>query len=182
MDFLKKNITYIVILLVTALLIWGRLHWYGDLRLSIANGDTHTYISASHAPLFSWKMFTAERMFTTNLIYKIANDPIACPRMALSLPSTGKEKPREISPCFDKIALFQNLLAIFGWMFLALTTTKFLNNNLIKFFAATSILPNRQIIVGILPPSNPGRKREKYRQIRLGICVGRSDTERAAQF
>jgi len=140
MDFLKKNITYIFILIVMSFLVWMRLNWYGDLRLSIANGETHSYINASRAPLFSWKIFTGERMFTTSLLYKLANDSNACPSVAYSFPSSGTETPREISPCFDKIVVIQNLLTIFGWAFLALTTAKFLNNGFIKFAAATSIL------------------------------------------
>lgn len=140
MDFLKRNITYIFILIVMSILIWIRLTWYGDLRLSIAGGETHSYISASRAPLFSWKIFTGERMFTTSVIYKMANDTSACPSVAYSFPSSGQETPREISPCFDKIVLLQNFLVIFGWAFLALTTAKYLNNGFIKCIAATSIL------------------------------------------
>ncbi|MBK6791212.1 MAG: hypothetical protein IPG80_01425 [Anaerolineales bacterium] len=140
MELIKKNIVSIFILIVMSILVWGRLHWYGDLRLSIANGETHSYISASRAPLFSWKIFTGERMFTTSVLYKLANDTVACPSVAYSFPSSGTETPREISPCFDKIVLIQNLLAVFGWVILALAIIKRLNNGLIKFVAAITIL------------------------------------------
>ena len=140
MELIKKNIVSIFILIVMSILVWGRLHWYGDLRLSIANGETHSYISASRAPLFSWKIFTGERMFTTSVLYKLANDTVACPSVAYSFPSSGTETPREISPCFDKIVLIQNLLAVFGWVILALAIIKHLNNGLIKFVAAITIL------------------------------------------
>lgn len=140
MEFLKKNTTLLLILLILSVLAWGRIHWYGDLRLSIATGDTHSYISASRVPLFSWKMFTAEQMFTTSLFYKIANDPIKCPPAVLSLPASGEELPREVSPCFDKVALTQNALSLFGWAFLAFAVAKPINNGFVKI-AAVIIIP-----------------------------------------
>lgn len=139
MEYLKKNSALLLILLILSVLAWGRIHWYGDLRLSIGNGETDSYIRSSYAPVFSWKIFAGERLFTTNIIYKIANDPVSCPRIAYSFPSSGDEQPREIVPCFDKIVVLQNLIAIFGWAFLAITVAKYLNNAAIKVIAALSI-------------------------------------------
>lgn len=121
-------------------MLLGRTRWYGDLRLSVATGDTHSYISASRAPWFSWKMFTSERMFTTNLVYKLANDPVKCPPAVLSLPASGKESFREVSQCFDRVALLQNILSIAGWAFLAISVAGRLNNGLARIIAVVSIL------------------------------------------
>lgn len=140
MNYIKNNLANIIILLLTLSLALGRVGWYGDLRLSIGNGETDSYIRSSYAPLFSWKIFAGERLFTTNLIYKMANDPDACPKIAYSFPSSGDEQPREIVPCFDAIALLQNLIAIFGWAFLAVSISKFMRNGIIKVIAALSIL------------------------------------------
>ena len=140
MKFLKKYFAYLLIVLIVSILTWGRIYWYGDLSLSIATGDTHSYISASRAPLFSWKMFTAERMFTTNLVYKMANDPVRCPPAVLSLPASGEELQREISPCFDKVVTLQNLLSLFGWVFLAVAVAKQINHTFLKISSVILVL------------------------------------------
>jgi hypothetical protein len=140
MKFLKIYFPLFVTLLILIPLVWGRAHWYGDLRLSIGNGETDSYVRSSLAPVFSWKIFAGERLFTTNLIYKMANDPTACPKIAYSFPSSGDEQPREIVPCFDKISLLQNFVAIFAWAFLALVLTRHLNNGVLKVVAASTIV------------------------------------------
>lgn len=127
----------ILILLILAAGAWLRADWYGDLRLSIANAETGSYITASKAPVFSWKIFSGPRLFTTNLIYKFANDEQNCPITSFGMPGLGEEDIREIQPCFDKIALLQNILAIFAWTFLAWMTARWLKNPLMKIAAAS---------------------------------------------
>ena len=140
MKLFKKYVQNIFIILVIVMFTWGRINWYGDLRLSIATGDTHSYISSSLAPLFSWKIFAGQRLFTTNLIYKFANDPNACPSAALSLPASGEELEREITTCFDKVALFQNLLSICSWIFLALAVAKQIKHGILKNLSVVLVL------------------------------------------
>ena len=64
-----------------------RLTAYGDVRYSVGNGETMSYIESSRAPAFSWQSFAGKRLFTTNLIYKLANDPERCPLTAISNPA-----------------------------------------------------------------------------------------------
>lgn len=140
MKFIKTNAINLVILLILLTGAWLRADWYGDLRFSVANAETDSYINGSQAPLFSWKIFAGQRLFTTNLIYKLANDEAACPITVYSTPGTGNTVQRGIQPCFDQIAILQNLLAIFGWSLLAWTVAKFLKSPAIKIAAATSIM------------------------------------------
>lgn len=120
--------------------IWARINAYGDFRLSVGMSDTPSYINASRANLFSPQIFTGGRLFTTNLLYKVANDSHQCPLTVLSNPSLGVELSREIQPCFDKIALLQNGLSIVGWLFLALVVARWLQNFFYKALAVLLIL------------------------------------------
>lgn len=140
MKFLKTHYASLIILLVFTVGIYIRASWYGDLRLSIANAETDSYISASRAPLFSWKMFAGQRLFTTNLIFKMANDAENCPIISYGKPGIGEEAERAVQPCFDKIALLQNYLSICGWPFLGWMLARRLKNPFVKIFAATSIM------------------------------------------
>lgn len=140
MGFIKKNYINILIFIILAAGTWLRAGWYGDLRLSVANPETNSYISASKSSVLSWKIFAGKRLFTTNLIYKMANDESACPVTVYSTPAIGNTVHRGIQPCFDRVALLQNLLAIFGWCLLAWTVAKFLKSPAVKIAAATSIM------------------------------------------
>ena len=139
-EFIRNNFISFVILLILAIGAWLRADWYGDLRLSIGNAETGSYISSSRAPLFSWKIFAGQRLFTTNIIFKVANDAQNCPITAYSTPALGLEGIRANQTCFDKIALLQNILAILGWSFLAWTTAKWMQNPFTKIIAATTIM------------------------------------------
>lgn len=140
MNFIRRNATHLVILSVLLAGAWLRASWYGDLRLSVANAETASYINSSTAPLLSWKIFWSQRLFTTNVIYKLANDPQACPFTAYSTPAIGLTVLRAVQPCFDKIAFLHNALAIFGWCFLAWTIAKYLQTPAVKIVAAASIM------------------------------------------
>ncbi len=140
MKFLKTHSASLIILLVFTVGIYIRASWYGDLRLSIANAETDSYISASRASIFSWKIFAGQRLFTTNLIYKLADDPANCAITSFGKPGLGEEDAREIQPCFDRIALLQNYLSVFGWCFLGWMLARWLKNPFVKIFGATSIM------------------------------------------
>ncbi|HNS62217.1 MAG TPA: hypothetical protein PKK96_14530 [Anaerolineales bacterium] len=130
----------ILILSILATGIWFRATSYGDLRLSAGMSDTPSYINSSRANLFSPQMFSGERLFTTNLLYKLANDPNRCPLTVIGNPSVGVELPRALQPCFDKIAVLQNILSIIGWAFLAATVARWLFHPLYKILAILLVL------------------------------------------
>lgn len=140
MNFIKRYFVNLIILLILVIGSYFRLTWYGDLRLSVANAETDSYMSSAQNPVFSWKIFAGQRLFTTNLIYKLANDPIACPIISYGKPGIGEEVNRKIQQCFDKIALIQNCLAIAGWCFLGWVVASKLKNPLLKMFTATAIM------------------------------------------
>ena len=140
MKFIKTHLTTAIILLILTGGIFLRLTWYGDLRLSTANAETDSYIASSKSSVFSWKIFAGQRLFTTNLIYKFANEEANCPITSYGKPGIGEEADRAIQPCFDKIALLQNFLSIFGWCFLGWMLARWLKNPFVKIAAATLVM------------------------------------------
>jgi hypothetical protein len=137
---IKKHSTDILIFLILLAAVGLRIIAYGNLRLSVGYTDTIGYIRSAESPLFSWKMFAGIRLFTTNLIYKFANDPINCPLIAVSKPSLGIEIGRLIQPCFDKIAVLQNILSILSWSFLAWTISRGLKRPALKVIGASLVV------------------------------------------
>ena len=138
MKVLKK---YGVNLLVWAILtgmIIVRLTSYGDLNLSIANADTTSYIEGGAAPVFSKNMLTKSRLFTTNLLYYFA-DVQDCEIQAVSYPALQTETYRAVQPCFDRIAVFQNIVSIIAWSILALVVSKRLSGGYEKLLAVSLI-------------------------------------------
>lgn len=123
---------------VLAGMIFLRLTSYGDLKLSVANGDTASYIQGGAAPLFARDMLTRSRLFTTNLLYHLA-DVQECEIRVVSYPAIQTETHRGIQPCFDRIALFQNILAVIGWGMLAWTVSKRLSGGYEKLLAVILI-------------------------------------------
>jgi len=130
-----------IIFIAMAVAVILRLYLYGDPRLSMGMGDTASYINSAQAPLLSWQSFVGQRLFTTNLVYKLATNSQKCKLTATSYPVTpGELLKREAQPCFDKIALLQNLLSIIGWCFLAWTTSRWLKSPFAKIASVVLIL------------------------------------------
>ena len=137
---MKKNSINILVLILILVAISFRVFSYGDLRLSVGYADTPGYIESAAEPFFSWKLFAGKRLFTTNLIYKLANDPAQCPLLVMSNPAQGVEVERIIQPCFHNIALIQNVLSVFAWSFLAWTISRNLKNPFLRVISAGLIL------------------------------------------
>lgn len=115
--------------------VWFRLSSYGDLRLSIATLDTDSYMRSSQAPILSWQAFTSERLFTTNLLYALA-EARNCPVQALSNPALGHESHRKVQSCFESVVLIQTLLSALGWGVLILAVASALSSTFAKVAAA----------------------------------------------
>jgi len=138
MEVLKKYGINLLVWIVVAGMIFIRLTSYGDLSLSVANGDTETYVQGGTAPLFSKDMLTKSRLFTTNLLYYLA-DVQECEIKAISYPALRTETYRAIQPCFDAIVFFQNIVSVIAWSLLALVVSKRLNGGYEKILAAVLI-------------------------------------------
>ena len=129
----KYGVT-VLVLMVLAGMIAMRLTSYGKLSLSVANADTLSYIDEAAGPIFSKDMFTRSRLFTTNLLYNLAHVQ-GCTLTAISQPALGAEVERAVQPCFTKIILFQNMLAVFAWSVLALAVAQKLNGGFEKLLS-----------------------------------------------
>ncbi len=138
MELLKKQGVNILVLAIVSCMFMIRLTSYGELGLSVANGDTGSYIQGGAAPFFSKNMFTKTRLFTTNLLYFLA-DVQKCEIQALSFPAIQKETYRVIQPCFDRIVIFQNIISALAWSLLALMISKRLHGGYEKILAAVLI-------------------------------------------
>ncbi len=131
--------TNIIILCILIAGAYFRATIYGDLRLSVGMPDTGTYIKSSNSSLLSWQAFTDKRLFTTNLLYKLAPSQ-ECANVPFSAPATGKEFHRKIQPCFNQIAIVQNILSIVCWCALAWVVARRLTRPIFKILAAILIL------------------------------------------
>ncbi len=138
MEFLKRQGINFLVWVILAGMIYVRLTSYGDLNLSVGNGDTKSYIDGGAAPLFAKDMLTRSRLLTTNLLYHFA-DVQDCELDVVSYPAIQTETYRGFQPCFDKIALFQNILAVIAWGLLAWVVSKRLNGGYEKLLAALLI-------------------------------------------
>src|SRR5688500_9504452 len=138
-----------LVLAVIVIAVVMRLTVYGDLRLSIANADTRSYVESSRVNLLSWEALTTYRPFTTNLIYKILI-PGDYDRTA----STGESDTthRRISAGFKDIAALQSFISIVGWGILAWVFSFELKNGIIRVASAAMIMgfgftPDRKSVV-----------------------------------
>ena len=138
MEFIKKQGANLLVPLILACMVIIRLTSYGNLSLSVANGDTSSYIQGGEAPFLSKGMFTKSRLFTTNLLYYLA-DVQECKILALSYPAIQKETYRVTQPCFDRIVFFQNVVSAIAWSLLALLISKRLHGGYEKILAVVLI-------------------------------------------
>lgn len=135
--FKNYGVSLLIWVILTGMILI-RLTFYGNLNLSVGNADTSSYIESATTPVFSKNLLTGSRLFTTNLIYHLANAQ-ECEQQAISYPALGKETYRVIQSCFDRIVFFQNIMAVIAWGLLALVVSKRLNGGYEKLLAITLI-------------------------------------------
>ena len=137
MKIIKKYGIHVTTFIIIVGAIMLRLYLYGDPRLSIGMSDTPSYVDSSRSPLFS---LTSRRLFTMNLMYKVFVGNNHCQLTSISHPAANLMNTRQLQNCFEKIALFQNLLSILGWSFLAWVVSRHLQSSFLKIFALVAIL------------------------------------------
>ena len=74
---------------VIAIAIVIRLTVYGDLRLSVVNPETVSYVDFSKVNPCLWDAFTSYRPYTTNLVYKTFTPPDGYRYQALASNDSG---------------------------------------------------------------------------------------------
>jgi hypothetical protein len=134
-----KNIS---LWLVFATILFGvgmRLNAYGDLRLSVANRDTQSYIDSSRVDLLSWEAFTSYRPYTTNVIYKTFTPGDGYRIRAISDGETSTIK-RKIDRGFLDIAILQSVVSMIGWACLAWSFSSQLKNGAVRMLSAAVII------------------------------------------
>jgi hypothetical protein len=137
MEFLRNNRGTWIVLVLAGIFIFLRLQAYGDLRLSIANNDTASYVSSAEVKLSSWEAFTERRLFSTNLLYQIYKPAEG---YEILVNGSGDTTLRQIQPSFAGMVFFQNILSVFGWTVLAIVTAARLKHGILKFLAVVMVL------------------------------------------
>lgn len=132
-----KNISQWLVFAVIIIGIGIRLNVYGDLKLSVANRDTKSYIDSSRVDLLSRKAFTSYRPYTPNLVYKIFTPSDGYRIRAIADLGTVK---RKIERGFEDIAVLQSMISIIAWSCLAWIFSLRLKNGAIKIVSAIIIL------------------------------------------
>jgi len=134
-----KKINQGLVLAVITIGIFIRMTAYDDLRLSVANADTPTYVKSSEVNLLSWEAFRTYRPFTTNMVYKIFTPGNGYRYRAISEGEAGTVK-RKIDRGFDDIAVLQSTISIIAWACLAWIFTSQLQNSVIRVASAGIIM------------------------------------------
>ena len=116
--------------------IYLRWHIYGDLRLSIANNDTQSYVTSAKARPLSWEAFTGRRLFTTNLLYRLFRPKEGYEILVNGSAGTTR---RQVQPTFAGMAVFQNLASILCWTVLTVIIAGGLKNRGLQILAALVI-------------------------------------------
>ena len=133
----KKYFQNLLIVLIIAAGVLWRINAYGDLRLSLGMLDTQSIIDSSVSADGLETYFTGRRLPTMNLLYKLMDG--TCD-LTISDPYFGKEPERAIQPCFNTLILTQNVLSIFGWVFLAWMVGRRLEIFPVRIIAVAAIL------------------------------------------
>lgn len=134
-DFVRRRGAAIIVLAIVLAGVCFRLTAYGDLRLSVGTMDTDSYQQSARVSPFSWAAFTGQRLYSTNLLYRIANAH-DCPVGRLSAPATGKETQRALQDCFDGIVVTQAVLSVLGWAALIGSVASMLSSGWLKIASA----------------------------------------------
>jgi hypothetical protein len=137
MVFLRNIRVIWIVLILAGISILLRLQAYGDLRLSIANNDTASYVTSAEVKLSSWEAFTGRRLFSTNLLFQIYKPAEG---YEILVNGSGDTTLRQIQPTFAGIAIFQNILSMLGWTVLVIVIATRLKNGIFKILVAVIFL------------------------------------------
>lgn len=116
-----------------------RLTVYGDLRLTVANRDTQSYIDSSKVDPLSWQAFKRDRPYTMNLVYGVFTPGDGYRIRAISDGDTGTVF-RKPDRGFKEIAILQSALSMIGWSLLAWVFSLRLKNGAVKITSAFIIM------------------------------------------
>lgn len=134
-----KNISQWLVLGIIAAFIGMRLTVYGDLRLTVANRDTQSYIDSSKVDPLSGQAFKMDRPYTMNLVYGVFTPGDGYRIRAISDGDTGTVF-RKPDRGFKEIAILQSALSMIGWSLLAWVFSLQLKNGAVKITSAFIIM------------------------------------------
>lgn len=123
--------------MIVVLAVAVRIKSQGDPRLSVATDDTSSYIASSGSPLFSWEAFSGQRLFTTNLVYKLLKPDQG---YKILVNGSGNTRRRQIQPDFVYVVVLQFILSVICWVILALSVSKRIHHPILKILATILIL------------------------------------------
>jgi hypothetical protein len=139
----KENFTSLLVGLIIIGAVWLRIGLYGDMRLSIGTNDTSSYYSQANIPLFSWEAWTARRLPTYPLFFRLFQPEGRYQELtAVSYPAAPGVGVRDkvIQPGFDSVVVAQAVISIFAWIVFVLVLCRHLKTKILRPMAAGVIL------------------------------------------
>jgi hypothetical protein len=138
---LVKFALWFVFLVLVLFFVQIRLFEYGRVTDSVGVDDTLSYLSASKIRFPSLDFFTSSRSATLPLLYKIFRPPGDYQLLHLSRPAiSGSQMRPEEMPSFERIIIFQIIVAISCWVGLALALFRHLVHPVAKILSVVLVL------------------------------------------
>jgi hypothetical protein len=131
---------YPFFIMATLLFLGLRIFTSDPWTASVATNDTDSFVFAAKIPLFSAGFINGPRSITIPLLYKVFAPPKGYDTLIRSEPSIGKLPGLRELPGFRNIALFQSILSVFSWWFLALILHGKLKNRWLRYICVSIIL------------------------------------------
>lgn len=140
-QWVKISNKYWLISIIILIGAFYRITSFGDPTLSIGTIDTGVYVEASEKSIFSWDFYTSGRPITVPLIYKLLSPQDGYSLEIVSEPAIqGTVRDLHYQSDFKSVVVFQMVMSIIGWSFLALVFYCILHNPLIKVTSAILVV------------------------------------------
>jgi len=139
----KANITSLLVGAIIIVAIGLRIGLYGDMRLSIGTNDSSSYYTQANIPLFSWEAWTARRLPSYPLFFRLFQPEGGYQEMtAVSYPAAPGVGVRDkvIQPGFDTVVVAQAIISMFAWIVFVLVLCRHLKTKILHPLAAAVIL------------------------------------------
>ncbi len=142
-NWIKQHYTSLLTGLIILICLGLRIAIYGDMRYSIGTNDSSSYYTQANIPLFSWEAWTARRLPSYPMFFRLFQPDGGYPEMtAVSYPAAPGvgERDKVIQPGFEPVVLAQAIIAMFAWVVFVLVLCRHLKVKIMRPIAAGIIL------------------------------------------
>ncbi len=142
-NWLKQNYFNLLTGLIILISLILRIGIYGDMRLSIGTNDSSSYYTQANIPLFSWEAWTARRLPSYPMFFRLFQPEGGYPDMiAVSYPAAPGvgERDKVIQPGFESVVIAQAAISMISWVVFVLVLCRHLHIKILRPIAAGVIL------------------------------------------